>query len=63
MSKKDARKQLEAGLALFLSSGKQITKLPTYGGKRRSAKPKEESVEIDVEQLPVSLQKKFFGVK
>lgn len=61
MSKKDVRKQLEAGLALYLSSGKQITKLPTYGSKRRPAKPVEETVEIQVECLPQALQKKYFG--
>ena len=60
MSKKiDLRKQLEAGMAIFLSEGKQVTKFPTYG-KKREPKPKEETVEIEVEFLPAALQKKYF---
>lgn len=64
MSKKnDLRKQLEAGIAVFLSEGKLITKVPTQG-KKRFAKPKEETVEtveIEVDYLPAALQKKYFG--
>jgi len=58
--KVDLRKQLEAGVAVFLSEGKLITKLPMYG-KKRFAKPKEETVEIEVDYLPAALQKKYFG--
>ena len=60
MSKKnEMRKQLEAGMTLFLSEGKVITKLPTYG-KKRAPKPKEETVEIDTDFLPVALRNKYF---
>ena len=60
MSKKiDLRKQLEAGVAVFLSEGKLITKLSTYG-KKRQPQPKEKMVEIEVEYLPIALQKKYF---
>jgi hypothetical protein len=58
--KNDLRKQLEAGVAVFLSEGKQITKLPTYG-KKKQPKPKEETVEIEVDYLPKALQTKYFG--
>lgn len=58
-SKQDIRKQLEAGLSVFLSEGKSVTKLPTYGKKR--GPPKEKIVEIQVEYLPEALQKKFFA--
>lgn len=60
-SKIDIRKQLEAGLSLFLSQGKQITKMPTNGTKRKIAKPKEQVVEIEVEYLPKALQQKYFA--
>lgn len=60
-TKADLRKQLEAGVAVFLSEGKQINKLPTYGGKKKPKQPKEEMVEIEVEYLPVALQKKYFA--
>lgn len=60
-NKNDLRKKLEADVALFLAQGKQITKIPTQG-KQRFAKPKEEEiVEIEVEYLPLALQKKYFG--
>ena len=56
--KQNVREQLEAGMAVFLSQGKVITKMPTYGGKR---KPKqEEIVEIEVNELPEYLRMKFF---
>jgi hypothetical protein len=60
-SKQDIRKQLEAGVAVFLSEGKHISKLPTYGGKKKPKQLKEEMVEIEVEYLPVALQKKYFA--
>jgi len=60
-NKADLRKQLEAGVAVFLSEGKLITKVPMQG-KKRFAKPKEEeTVEIEVDYLPAALQKKYFG--
>lgn len=64
MAKKDdLRKQLEDGVAVFLSQGKQITRLPMYGKKRKLTLKQEEveTVEIEVEHLPESLQKKYFG--
>lgn len=64
MSRKDdLRKQLDAGVAIFLSEGKQITRLPMYGKKRKLTLKQEEpeTVEIEVEHLPESLQKKYFG--
>lgn len=60
-SKFQLRKQLEAGMAVFLSDGKQIKKLPTYGKKRKPKIEEEQSVEIEVAHLPTALQKKFFG--
>lgn len=59
-TKADLRKQLEAGVAVFLSEGKQINKLPTYG-KKRQKQPKEQIVEIEVDYLPRALQKKYFA--
>lgn len=58
--KMDIRKQLEAGMSLFVSSGKQITKLPTLG-KKREPKPKMATIEIDLDYLPTNLRKKHFG--
>ena len=61
-TKSEMRKQLEAGMAVYLSIGKQITKLPTYGKKRQPAKPKEEdTIEIEVSDLPIALQVKYFS--
>lgn len=61
-SKQDIRKQLEAGVAVFLSNGGQITKAETQKQKgKRSAKPKENVVEIEVDFLPKSLQVKYFA--
>ena len=59
-SKADLRKQLEAGMAVFLSEGKQISKLPAHG-KKQPKQPKEEVVEIEVQYLPAVLQKKYFA--
>lgn len=60
-SKQDIRKQLEAGMAVFLSEGKQITKLDAVKPGKRSPKPKEKVVEIEVEHLPKALQNKYFA--
>lgn len=59
-SKADLRKQLEVGIAIFLSEGQCVNKLPTYG-KKRALKPKEKTVEIEVEYLPRALQNKYFA--
>lgn len=59
--KASVRKQLEADVAVFLSEGKQITKLPMHGKKRKYKVKEEETVEIEVEHLPLELQKKHFG--
>ena len=63
MSKKnDMRKQLEAGMSIFLSQGKEITRFDAQKPKAKYHKqPKEKVVEIEVEFLPKSLQAKYFG--
>jgi hypothetical protein len=55
-SKDDTRKQLESDVAMFLTQGKQIVKLPTYGKKTYKIK-EEDSVEIVVEDLPEALRR------
>lgn len=61
-SKQNIRKQLEAGMAVYLGSGKQITKVEALKPRgRRSSQPKEEIIEIEVDHLPKALQDKFFG--
>lgn len=61
-SKQDIRKQLEAGIAIFLGNGGQITKANTQKQKsKRSAEPKEKVVEIEVDFLPKALQAKYFA--
>lgn len=60
-NKETQRQQLNTDIAMFLSKGNVVTKIPTKG-KKRFAKPKEEeTVEIEVENLPIALQKKYFG--
>ncbi len=62
MTKAEIRKNLEEGVAVFLASGKQITKCQPAGEKkRRSQEPKEEMVEIEIDFLPAHLRKKHFG--
>lgn len=56
----DIRKQLEAGMAVFLSEGKTVTKVPPKGEKK-PRQPKEKIVEIEVDYLPMALQKKYFS--
>lgn len=58
--KMNLRQQLESGMTVFLSEGKQVTKLPTYG-KKREPKPKFVEVEINLDYLPTALRKKHFG--
>jgi hypothetical protein len=61
-SKQDIRKQLEADMAVFLSSGGKITKVDVQKPRvSRSGQPKEKVVEIVVDDLPVALQKKYFN--
>lgn len=59
-TKADLRKQLEAGVAVFLSEGRVINKIPAHG-KKKPKQPKEEVVEIEVDFLPLALQKKYFA--
>ena len=61
-SKQDIRKQLEAGMAVFLSEGKQITKLQSQKPRgKHTSQPKEKIVEIEVDYLPMALQRKYFA--
>ena len=59
--KQNIRKQLEADMAVFLSSGKEITKLKAEKKPGKRSPPKEKMVEIEVEHLPKALQDKYFG--
>ena len=61
-SKNDIRKQLEAGVAVFLGQGKEITRFDAVKPKaKRNKEPKEKVVEIEVDYLPKALQTKYFG--
>lgn len=61
-TKQDIRKQLEAGVAVFLSQGKEIKKFEAQKLRgKRTSQPKEQVVEIEVDFLPQALQKKYFG--
>ena len=60
-SKQDIRKQLEAGVAVFLSNGGQITKVEAHKQKSKRSEPKEKVVEIEVDFLPKALQTKYFA--
>lgn len=58
----DMRAQLEAGMAVFLSEGKTITRVNAKKQKgKRKIEPKVEMVEIEVEFLPEALRSKHFG--
>ncbi len=59
-SKIELRKQLEAGMAVFLSQGNVITKAPMKSEKKPK-QPKEQVVEIEVDFLPKALQQKYFA--
>lgn len=60
--KQNIRKQLEADMAVFLSSGGQITKAAAQKKPgKRSKEPKEQTVEIEIDHLPEALRKKHFG--
>lgn len=59
--KQEIRKQLDAGMAIFLSQGKMITKGLTHKPRgQRSSQPKEQMIEIQVDVLPMALQQKYF---
>jgi len=64
MTKSEHRKQLEQGMTAFLSNGGKITKCDVVEQKKRRPKKEvqeeTEYVEIEVDALPVALQKKFF---
>lgn len=59
--KQNIRKQLEAGMAVFLSQGGQITKAPAQKKPGRRSEPKEKMVEIEIDYLPEAIRKKHFG--
>lgn len=56
-SKAEIRKQLAEGMMVFLSEGKQITKVEP----KKARQPKEKVVEIEVSFLPKALQQKYFA--
>lgn len=61
-TREQIRKDLEAGMAVFLSQGKTITKIDAIKPKqKRSRQPKEKTVEIEVDMLPKALQEKYFA--
>lgn len=60
-TKEQIRKQLQEGIAVFLSSGKQITKIDTVKPRQKRTQPKEKVVEIEVDYLPKALQQKYFA--
>ena len=55
------RKDLEAGMAVFLSQGKTITKIDAVKPNAKKRQPKEKTVEIEVDMLPKALQAKYFA--
>lgn len=60
--KSQIREQLEAGMAVFLSQGGEITKLKAEKKPvKRSSQPKEKMVEIEIDFLPKALRVKHFG--
>ncbi len=60
-TREQIRKQLQEGMAVFLSSGKQITKIDTVKPRQKRTQPKEKVVEIEVDYLPKALQQKYFA--
>jgi hypothetical protein len=61
MTKTEIRKALEQGMALYFAEGKQVTKCPTYKGKRpKQEHTEQEIVEIEVDNLPQALKTRFF---
>lgn len=60
-TKSDIRKELEAGMMVFLSQGNQITKVEPKRARGTKAEPKEIIVEIEVDFLPKALRDKHFG--
>lgn len=60
-SKVNLRKQLEVGVSMFLQQGKSITKVMPKGAKRRPTQPKEKTIEIEIDYLPLALRTKHFG--
>lgn len=54
------REQLEAGLAVYLASGKEITQIDAIEPGKRKPRKTEDVVYIQVEHLPESLAKKHF---
>lgn len=59
--KQDIRKQLETGIAVFLSQGGEIKKVAFQKPKeKRSYQPKEQVIEIEIDFLPRALQAKYF---
>lgn len=60
-TREQIRKQLAADMAVFLSSGKQITKVEAVKPRQKRSQPKEKVVEIEVDMLPKALQQKYFA--
>lgn len=60
-TREQIRKQLQEDMAVFLSSGKQITKIDTVKPRQKRTQPKEKVVEIEVDYLPKALQQKYFA--
>lgn len=59
-TREQIRKELQAGMAIFLSEGKTITRLEPKKAKNKR-QPKEEVVEIEVDFLPTILKQKYFS--
>ena len=57
-SKAEMRKQIEQGMTAFLSNGGTVKEVPMQQKKVR--KPKEEMVEIELDNLPPQLREKYF---
>jgi predicted DNA-binding protein (UPF0278 family) len=58
-SKAQIREQINKGLTAFISEGKTITVVESHV-KQASRQPKEQIVEIEVENLPKALRDKYF---
>jgi hypothetical protein len=59
-TREQIRAELQAGMAIFLSEGKMITKIDAKKPKVKR-QPKEQIVEIEVDFLPTTLRQKYFS--
>jgi len=55
------RKELEAGMAVFLSQGNVVTKVEAVKTRVKRQPKQEKTVEIEVDYLPKALRLKHFG--